>query len=485
MVLDNERCYLAAQSRDARFDGVFFTAVTSTGIYCRPVCPAKTPRKQNCRFFPTAAAAECAGFRPCLRCRPELSPYSQDDKSRDVVRRALARIQSGEMGESRLGELASELNLSERQLRRLFVQEFGLPPVAFAQTQKLLFAKRLLQETPLSMIDVAFSAGFGSVRRFNTLFRARYGLAPGEIRRAQTVSPLTETITLRLAYRPPLAWQQMLEFIEAHAIAGVEAVVGDAYIRSLQIEKHSGWVKVECAPADHQLLVTVPTTLTPVLMKVLARVKHLFDLDASPQIIAEQLSTDSRLAALTDKIKGLRVPGAWDGFEVAMRTILGQQISVRGANTLAARLAVKFSQPVTTPFVNISLLSPDAKTLAAATAEEIASIGLTRKRAETLHRLACEVAGEQIKLDASADPFAAIEAMKALPGIGDWTAQYIAMRALHWPDAFPAGDLALRKQAVKDQELTENQLLVISERWRPWRAYAAMYLWATLSMKDE
>jgi len=240
MILDNEKCYIAAQSRDARFDGVFFTAVTSTGIYCRPVCPAKTPRKQNCRFFPTAAAAESAGFRPCLRCRPELSPHSQDDKSRDVVRRALARIQSGELGENRLGELAAEFNLSERQLRRLFVQEFGLPPVAFAQTQKLLFAKKLLQKTPLSMSDFAFSAGFGSVRRFNTLFRERYGMAPGDIRRAQSVSPAAETIALRLAYRPPFAWQQILEFIDAHAITGVEAVIGKAYVRSLQIEKHIG-----------------------------------------------------------------------------------------------------------------------------------------------------------------------------------------------------------------------------------------------------
>jgi AraC family transcriptional regulator, regulatory protein of adaptative response / DNA-3-methyladenine glycosylase II len=401
------------------------------------------------------------------------------------VRRALARIQSGELGENRLAELASEFNLSERQLRRLFIQEFGLPPVAFAQTQKLLFAKKLLQETPLSMIEVAFSAGFGSVRRFNTLFRERYGLAPGEIRRAQSVSPAAESMTLRLAYRPPFAWRQMLEFIDAHAIAGVEAVNGNAYVRSLQIDTHIGWVQVECAPDEHHLIVTLPTSLTAVLMKVLARVKHLFDLDANPQIIADQLAGDRRMAWLTDKIKGLRVPGAWGGFEMAMRTILGQQISVRGANTLAARLAARFGQSITTPFENISLLSPDAGALAAATPESIASTGLTRKRAATLQRLACEVAEGRLRLEASADPFAVINDLKALPGIGDWTAQYIAMRALHWPDAFPAGDLALRKQAVKGQMLSEKQLLEASEAWRPWRAYAAMYLWATLAIKDE
>jgi len=244
-------------------------------------------------------------------------------------------------------------------------------------------------------------------------------------------------------------------------------------------------VKVECAVQDNHLIVTLPTALTPVLMKVLARIKHLFDLDANPQIIAEQFATDARMALLTDKVKGLRVPGAWDGFEVAMRTILGQQISVRGANTLAARLATKFSQSIETPYEEIWLLSPNAKTLAAALPEDIASVGLTQKRAATLHRLACEVAKSAINLEASADPFATITALKALPGIGDWTAQYIAMRALHWPDAFPAGDLALRKLAVKDQMLSENQLLAVSEQWRPWRAYAAMYLWATLAMKDE
>ncbi|MBI3652678.1 MAG: DNA-3-methyladenine glycosylase 2 family protein [Acidobacteria bacterium] len=485
MILDHEQCYLAARSRDARFDGLFFTAVTSTGIYCRPVCPAKTPRSHNCRFFPTAAAAEDAGFRPCLRCRPELSPHSPDQQSDQVVRRALTRIQSGELGEYKISELAAELQLSQRQLRRLFMQEFGLPPVAFAQTQKLLFAKRLLQETPLSMIEVAFSAGFGSVRRFNTLFRARYGLSPTDIRRAQTIAPLSETITLRLAYRPPFTWQALLDFLDAHAIAGVEAVIGKAYLRSVQMEKHSGWVKVECAEAENHLLVTMPTTLSPVLMKVLARLRHLFDLDANPQTIAEHLMADARLAAIIERAPGLRVPGAWDGFEVAMRTILGQQISVRGANTLAARLAEKFSPAMHTPFVGLTRLTPDAKTLAAATPAAIATTGLTQKRAATLHHLACEVSAGRIKLDASADPFATIEALKTLPGIGDWTAQYITMRALHWPDAFPAGDLALRKQAVKNALLAEKQLLQLAENWRPWRAYAAMYLWAQLSLPDE
>jgi AraC family transcriptional regulator of adaptative response / DNA-3-methyladenine glycosylase II len=331
------------------------------------------------------------------------------------------------------------------------------------------------------MIDVAFSAGFGSVRRFNTLFRARYGLAPGEIRRAQSVSPATETIALRLAYRPPLAWGHLLNFLAARAIAGVEAVTGDAYLRSVEIEEHQGWVQVEHSAEENQVIVTLPTTLTPVLMKVLARLRHLFDLDANPQVIAEQLSTDAQLARLVKTVPGLRVPGAWDGFEMAARAVLGQQISVRGASTLAARLAENFGKPLATSHEAIFRQSPSAETLAAAKIEEIAAIGLPMKRAATLHSLARAVADGTLNLRVGADTEATIEALKEISGIGDWTAQYLAMRALHWPDAFPAGDLALRKAFGKDTLMPEAHLLELAENWRPWRAYAAMYLWSSLS----
>jgi len=482
MTLDVEKCYLAILARDGRFDGVFFTAVVSTGVYCRPVCPAKTPHKQNCRFFPTAAAAEAAGFRPCLRCRPELSPSVPDGNLNSNVRRAFALMQSGEFSYYKIGEIAAELGLSERQLRRLFLQEFGLPPIAFAQTQRLLFAKRLLQETSLSIVDVAFSAGFGSVRRFNTLFRDRYGLVPSEVRRAR-ISPMTETIALRLAYRPPFAWQPLLDFLAMRATAGVEAVSGNAYYRGVEIEGHQGWLKVENLAEKNSLLVTLPTTLTPVLMNVLARLRHMFDLDANPQVIAEQLSSDPRLAPLIAENPGLRVPGAWDGFELAVRAVLGQQVSVRGASTLAARLAQTFGEPTAMPHEAIRCTSPGAKALAAATPEKIASIGLPLKRAATLHALARAVAAGELRLHAGADAEATVEKLKAIGGIGDWTAQYIVMRALRWPDAFPAGDLGLRKALGEVGPIREAQLLRLAEKWRPWRAYAAVYLWSSFSAK--
>ena len=391
-------------------------------------------------------------------------------------------MQSGEFSYDKIGEIAAELGLSERQLRRLFLREYGLPPVAFAQTQRLLFAKRLLQETSLSMVDVAFSAGFGSVRRFNTLFRARYGMVPSEVRRAH-VLPTTETIALRLAYRPPFAWQHLLDFLAMRATAGVEAVSGNAYYRSVEIEGHQGWLKVEHLAGKNSLLVTLPTTLTPVLMNVLARLRHLFDLDANPLVIAEQLSSDPRLAPLIAGNPGLRVPGAWDGFELAVRAVLGQQVSVRGASTLAARLAQTFGEPSATPHEAILCFSPGAKTLAAATPEKIAAIGLPLKRAATLHALARAVAAGELRLHAGADAEATMEKLKAIPGIGDWTAQYIVMRALRWPDAFPAGDLGLRKALGADGPMGEAQLLQLAEKWRPWRAYAAVYLWSALSAK--
>ncbi|HLO25659.1 MAG TPA: AlkA N-terminal domain-containing protein [Geobacteraceae bacterium] len=481
MTLDAEKCYRAIRARDGRFDGVFFTAVVSTGVYCRPFCPAKTPRKQNCRFFPTAAAAEAAGFRPCLRCRPELSPAIPDGNLDSTVRRAFALMQSGEFSQHKIGEIAAELGLSERQLRRLFLQEYGLPPVAFAQTQRLLFAKRLLQETSLSMVDVAFSAGFGSVRRFNTLFRTRYGLAPSAVRRSAPVSAETESIALRLAYRPPFAWEHLLDFLALRAVAGVEAVSGNAYYRSVFIEGHQGWLKVEHLPGKNSLVVTLPTMLVPVLMNVLARLRHLFDLDANPLVIAGQLSSDPRLAPLIAANPGLRVPGAWDGFELAVRAVLGQQVSVRGASTLAARLAQSFGAPSAAPHEAIRCFSPGAKALAAATPEQIAAIGLPLKRAATLHALARAIASGELRLHAGADAETTIGKLKAIPGIGDWTAQYIVMRALHWPDAFPAGDLGLRKALGDNGPLGETHVLRLAEKWRPWRAYAAVYLWSALS----
>jgi len=292
---------------------------------------------------------------------------------------------------------------------------------------------------------------------------------------------MTETIARHLAYRPPFAWQHLLDYLARRAIAGVEAVSGNAYYRSVEIEGHRGWLQVEHLAEKNSLLVTLPTTLTPVLMSVLARLCKLFDLDANPLVIAEQLSSDPRLATLIAANPGLRVPGAWDGFELAVRAVLGQQVSVRGASTLAARLAQAFGEPSASPHEAILRLSPGAKALAAATPEKIASIGLPLKRAATLHALARAVAAGEVRLHAGADAKATIDKLKAIPGIGDWTAQYIVMRALRWPDAFPAGDLGLRKALAEGAPMREAQLLQLAEKWRPWRAYAAVYLWASLS----
>jgi AraC family transcriptional regulator of adaptative response / DNA-3-methyladenine glycosylase II len=479
MNLDADTYYSAILARDGRFDGVFFTGIVSTGVYCRPVCPAKTPNKVNCRFFPTATSAEAAGFRPCMRCRPELSPAVSDGNRSSIVQRAFTLLQSGEYSDYKIGEIAAELGLSERQLRRLFLQECGLPPIAFAQTQRMLFAKRLLQETPLSMADVAFSAGFGSVRRFNTLFRDRYGLVPSDMRGTR-VSPISDTIALRMAYRPPFAWQQMLDFLAMRAIAGVENVSDGAYYRSVEIDGHQGWLKVEHLAGKNSLLVTLPTTLTPVLMVVLARLRRLFDLDANPLVIAEHLSADPRLSPLIQHFPGLRVPGAWDGFELAVRAVLGQQVSVRGASTLATRLAKTFGKPSVSPHNAINRISPEAQVLAAASPEQIAVIGLPLKRAVTLQALARAVAVGEIRLHSGADAEQAIEKLKMIAGIGDWTAQYIVMRAVRWPDAFPAGDLGLLKAVGLGGPKGGAGLLPLAEKWRPWRAYAAMYLWSSL-----
>ena len=475
MALDQAVCHRANRARDSRFDGVFFTAVKTTRIYCRPVCPARTPKPENCQFFPTAAEAEHAGFRPCLRCRPELAPHSHRSPADRAAARVLAQIRSGDLADGRLTHLATELGMSERHLRRQFVSEFGLPPIAFAQTQRLLFAKQLLQETALPTTDIAFSAGFQSLRRFHALFQTRYGLAPGEIRRSGKLLKDADTITLRLAYRPPLAWDEMLTFLAPRTIEGVEHIANGTYMRTISIGGKQGWVSVRRQRDEHALLATVPSHLSSSLRPILSRLRGLFDLDADPAAISAHFRTDSLLGGLVDRTPGLRVPGAWDGFELAVRAILGQQVIVRGASTLAGRLAARFGTTVETPYPTLSRVGPEAASLAAASVEDIAGIGLPMSRAASIQSLAKAVCAGHLTLSAHADAHAEMAALKAISGIGDWTAQYVALRALRWPDAFPAGDLGLRK-AVGDGGV----LLQRSEAWRPWRAYAAMYLWHSL-----
>ncbi len=477
--------YRALSSKDNRFDGVFFTGVKTTGIYCRPVCGVKTPKFDSCEFFHSAAAAEAAGFRPCLRCRPELAPY---DVQQNLAHAIWHKIAEGALNELSLDQFAEQVGLSSRQVRRVIQDEFGVSPVELAQTQRLLFAKKLLQETELSMTDVAYAAGFGSVRRFNALFAERYNLAPGALRQRKSSS--SNSLQLRLAYRPPFAWDALIQYLAGRAMAGMEAVVQEAggayYIRSVSMENYQGWLKVSHLPQKKQLLIDIAPSLLPVLQNLLARVRRKFDLEANPATIAQHLSDDKLLAATVQAMPGLRVPGAFDNMELGLRAILGQQVSVAGATTISGRLVARFGTACQSPYPQLSYFFPDANTLANASIDEIASLGMPGRRAATIKHFAefCQHGGLQLKPGSElAD---VIHQLKQLPGIGEWTAQYIAMRALRFPNAFPAGDLGLQKAAAKlangaSDRWGESQLSEHSQVWAPWRSYAAMYLWQSLS----
>jgi AraC family transcriptional regulator of adaptative response / DNA-3-methyladenine glycosylase II len=481
---DHDHAYRAVAARDVRFDGLFFVGVKTTGIYCRPVCTAKTPRRSSCRFFASAALAEQAGFRPCLRCRPELAPgHAPVDAGRTIARAAASRIEAGALNDDgNLDALAASFALSGRQLRRLVRQELGVSPVELAQTGRLLLAKRLIAETQLPMTQVAFAAGFASVRRFNALFRTHYRMAPSALRRSSAPPPAADALRLVLAYRPPYDWPALLQFLAARAIPGVECVADNAYHRTVAVGEHHGWLSVTPVAGRNELAVDLAADLTPTLPAILARLRNLFDLDARPDVIAEHLAQDPRLRRLVKKHPGLRVPGAFDPFELALRAILGQQVSVRGASTLAGRVASRFGEPLEAPLATpracLNRLPPTPAALAATRTATIAAIGLPKTRAESLRTFARAVADGELDLEPSADPLAVVDQLQQLPGLGPWTAQYIAMRALRWPDAFPAGDLALLKAA---QLTSAKQLEKAAERWRPWRAYAAMHLWQNLS----
>ncbi len=480
MAIEDDACYRALSARDTRFDGVFFVGVKSTGIYCRPVCTAKTPGRKSCRFFANAALAEQAGFRPCLRCRPELAPgHAPIDSTRTVARAAAARIEAGALSNGgNLEDLATSLGLSSRQLRRSVRNELGVSPVELAQTNRLLLAKRLIAETQLPMVQVAFAAGFESVRRFNALFRSHYRLTPSTLRRSSSETVAADSLRLVLAYRPPLDWDTLLRFLAARAIPGVECVQGDTYHRTVNIGEHQGWLSVSPVPNRNLLAVDLATPLAPALSSILARLRNLFDLDARPDIIAGHLALDSLLAPWIKRHPGLRVPGAFDSFELGMRAILGQQVSVRGASTLAGRFAQRFGKAIQTPLPCLNRITPTAESISTVRTTTLASLGLPSTRAECLRNLARVIVHREIDLDPGVDPTAVIAQLVELPGIGPWTAEYIAMRALRWPDAFPAGDLGLKKASgFKSAKAIERA----AERWRPWRAYAAMHLWESLS----
>ena len=476
MELDSDACFRAVRARDRRFDGRFFVAIRSTHIYCRPICPARPAKRGNMRFYSSAAAAEGAGFRPCLRCRPERAPgLASVDASSRLVGAAMAGIEEHALASARVGELAASLGISDRHLRRVTESELGVSPIELAQTQRLLLAKRLLAETRLSLTEIAFASGFGSVRRFNALFKSRYGLSPRALRGGANAA---EGLHCQLEFRPPFAWSHLLDYLRLRAIPGVEMADATHYRRTVAIDEHQGWIAVSRGRKDNALDIELSPSLAPVIGAVIARVKRQFDLGAVPDAVSALLLQDPLLSRTVRRIPGLRVAGAFDGFELAVRAVLGQQVSVKGATTLAGRWAQTFGAPIATPYPMLNRLSPGAQRMASVTAEEICALGIVSARARCLNALAVAVVEKKIALSFAANVEEQIESLQRLPGIGPWTAQYIAMRALHWPDAFPSGDLMLMRAA----DASQKQLEKLAEGWRPWRSYATHYLWQSLGV---
>ena len=472
MQLNRDQCYQAMLTHDSRFDGHFFVAVKSTRIYCRPICRSKRPALERCEFYRLAAAAEVAGYRPCLRCRPELAPGQAPADSADrLTSAAVKQIEAGSLQEQSVSELASRLGVSDRHLRRVLLENLGVTPIQLAQTHKLLLAKQLLTDTTLPIIDVAFASGFTSLRRFNALFRERYSFPPTALRDKSRSAKDLPSCTCRLFYRPPFDWDSLLTFFSRRVFAGVERVDARGYRRTVAIGSHEGWISVENDAAQSALRVEVSISLLPVLMQVLARLRRLFDLEATPQQIS------MHLGPLAEGHPGLRVPGAFNGFEMAIRAILGQQVSVKAATTFAGRLTNQFGRPIATPFPGLTHLAPTAPTIAAATIDELTQIGITRGRALSILAMAQAVTKGFITLDVAVSIDQALAKLKELPGIGDWTVQYFAMRVFGWPDAFPSSDLGILK-ALKTNN--PREALAAAESWRPWRAYAAMHLWKSL-----
>jgi AraC family transcriptional regulator of adaptative response / DNA-3-methyladenine glycosylase II len=475
--VDVQACLRAMASRDRRFDGRFVVAVRTTGIYCRPSCPAVLPRPENVRFFTHAAAAGEAGFRACHRCRPELSPEIRPDTSRTVAR-AVRLITEGALDEDGgIADLATRLGVGDRHLRRLFAKHLGASPIALAQTRRTHFARRLLDETDLSITDVALGAGFSSVRRFNDVFRRTFSMPPSAVRSLRQ-RPQTGELRLRLPYVPPYDWASMIGFLRERAIPGVERVE-DAYCRSIEVAGVEAGIEVRHEPRHHCLDLRILAPLPTDLLRIVGRVRRLFDLDCDPMRLARHLRRDTRLAGVVRKQPGLRLPGAWDPFELAVGAILDRQVPVRAASAMTGRVVSLCGTPATVGLSGITHCFPSASRLSEA---DLSSIGLPPERADAIRGVARAIVGRSLVLDGSRGLDETVAALCALPGIGDWTAQYIAMRALAEPDAFPAGDPRVRKALSANGKLPDRRaILRCAEAWRPFRAYAVLHLWRSLA----
>jgi AraC family transcriptional regulator of adaptative response / DNA-3-methyladenine glycosylase II len=474
----------ALDARDARFDGVFFVGITTTGVYCRPVCPARVAYHDHRRFFRSAAAAERAGFRPCLRCRPELAPgLALIDAVPRLARAAAHRIAAGALNGRSVAELARDLGVGERHLRRALEREVGVSPVELAQTHRLLLAKQLLADTRLPVTRIAYSSGFRSLRRFNAAFREQYRMAPTAVRRrspsrGSQKAPLPEDapLHLTLAYRAPFAWDTLLQFLRSDAIAGVEIVDGARYSRTIEVDGHRGFVVVGLDSHASHLNVAVSPSLVPVLMPLLARLRHLFDLDAEPSVIDAHL-VEGGLGALVTRRPGVRVPGSIDGFDIALRAILRGRVHGSGGDSPtdpASRAVGALGEPLETGIPELSRLTPNATRVADAGCRRLEALGIRRSRAAAAVAVARLVADGALRLEPGSDPAATRRALTEIAGIGDQLATTIVMRALYWPDALPVTDRVLQRIAGVS---TPRELRECGERWRPWRAYAALHLW--------
>ncbi|MGI9232263.1 MAG: AlkA N-terminal domain-containing protein [Woeseiaceae bacterium] len=471
----------ARLSRDTRFDGRFFVGVKTTGIYCRPICPANAPKSENVVFYRTAASAGEAGFRPCLRCRPECAPGTAAwAGTSTTVQRGLRLIAEGALDDGNIERLSDRLGVTSRHLRRLFSKHLGASPLAVAHTQRLHFAKNLIDQTSLSMGDISTAAGFGSVRRFNDTFKKTYGRTPRELRRRQASTVIAGAFSVQLPYRLPFAWERLLSFFAARATPGVEHVHDGQYLRSVVVGDTSGIIDVR--DTGGHLLLSLHGLGTDSLFSIVQRVRGLFDLDAATDDIARTLSADKALAPLLKRNPGVRVPGSWDGFELCVRAILGQQVSVSAATTLAGRIAERYGQRIDISVVGLdqvpNRLFPQAEKLVRARLE---NLGIISSRARTIRTVARAVVDGDISFDAAQRPEDFCAALQAIKGIGDWTAQYVSMRALKEPDAFPASDLGLLRAFDQPghERMKPNELNERAEAWRPWRAYAALLLWGS------
>ncbi|HXQ24374.1 MAG TPA: AlkA N-terminal domain-containing protein [Candidatus Acidoferrales bacterium] len=485
-MLDPEVCYKALQTRDARFDGRMFVAAISTGIYCRPVCPAGPAKFENCRFYPSAAAAQEAGFRPCLRCRPETAPDQGAWRgTSNTVLRGLALIAEGALDgdDASVDALAERLGVGGRQLRRLFRQHLGASPISVAQTRRVLFAKQLIHDTRLPLTEIALAAGFGSIRRFNETFQQLFDRPPSALRR-RLVTALPEGtvgatgVTVRLRYRPPYDWPAMLSHLRARAIDGVERIDGATYSRTVLHDGQTGTVEIVHRPAAQSLAATIRFPSVRALPAIVARIRRAFDLGADVAVINTHLARDAWLAGLIAARPGLRVPGAWDGFEVAMRAVLGQQVSVEAGRRLAEQLARLCGTVLDTGSAGAAALRlafPDATQVARA---DLTQLGMPNARRQALSALAQAALADPLLFQPLATIEQTVARLCTIGGVGEWTAQYIALRAAGEPDAFPASDCGLLRAASRNgTRLGVAELAARAERWRPWRAYAAQHLW--------